>query len=235
MWNTYSDDDRSAALFHAKQHGVSSRDDETSIFNHAFDFLGGNKASIVEQNDIDEKAALRAYVAVYGGGASGQKHSSETLGAGAALQALKIYMEGSAGEEGSHGAGGNSQVQLIGIAMGQASKLWEEQNGKGNVVSIESFFYRVLLFLWFALYYSTLYNLLIYFNSSLRSFLKSPFQISMFFSPFRSRPLSFLFRPYLLFPPWFPSPSSSISLSFSSFLPPLFPPQSLLSHLPLPS
>lgn len=139
--NAYTDDDRSAVLSHAQQHG-SSADDDTSIFSHALDFLGGNKAAITAHDNIDEQAAIGAHQAVYGGGEGGQRHSSETLGAGAALQALKMFTGGSGG--GSHGAGGNSQAQLIGMAMGQASKLWEEQNGKGNVVRI--FFFSVSLF-----------------------------------------------------------------------------------------
>lgn len=134
---SYTDDDRSAALSHAQQHGASA-DDDSSIFSHALDFLGGNKTAIAAQNDIDEQAAIGAHQAVYGGGEGGQKHSSETMGAGAALQALKMFTGGSGvgGGSGSHGAGGNSQAKLIGMAMGQASKLWEVQSGKGNVVSI---------------------------------------------------------------------------------------------------
>ena len=172
-------------------------------------------------------------MSVYGGGESGQKHSSETLGAAAGLQALKISMGGSAGGEESHGAGGNSQAQLIGVAMKQASKLWEEQNGKGNVVSIESFFYRVLFSSWFALYHSILFNLLIYFNSSLHSFLKSSFQIFMFSFPFRSRPLP-------LFPALFTlSPLISIPIlpHFTLFLilsSTLFPPSTFILSLILP-
>lgn len=140
--NSYTDDDRTAALSHAQQHGSSADDDETSIFSHALDFLGGNKASITSQNDIDEQAAIGAHHAVYGGGEGEQRHSNETLGAGAALQALKMFTGGGGSGlgGGSHGAGGggNSQAKLIGMAMGQASKLWEEQNGKGNVVSTSS-------------------------------------------------------------------------------------------------
>lgn len=140
--SSYTDDDRSAALSHAQQHGASPDDDESSIFSHALDFLGGNKASITAQNDIDEQAAIGAHQAVYDGRGGEQKHSSETLGAGAALQALKLFTGGGGSGlgGGSHGAGGggggSSQAKLIGIAMGQASKLWNEQNGKGNVVSI---------------------------------------------------------------------------------------------------
>lgn len=141
--NSYSDDDRSAAISHAQQHraSTSTNDNETSLFSHALDFLGGNKASITAQDDIDEQAAIGAHQAVYGGGEGGQRHNSETLGAGAALQALKLFTGGNGSGGGSHGAGGggNSQAKLIGIAMGQASKLWEEQNGKGNVVSIKIF------------------------------------------------------------------------------------------------
>jgi hypothetical protein len=135
---TYTEDpDRSTALRHAQQHGTSAQD-ETSIFSHALDFLEGNQTSIAAEEDLDEEATVGAHQAVYGaggaGGAGGQKHSSETMGAGAALQALKMFT-GGGGVGVGHG-GGSSQAKLIGLAMGQASKLWEEQSGKGNVVSI---------------------------------------------------------------------------------------------------
>lgn len=131
--NTYTEDpDRSAALRHAQQHGTSA-EDETSIFSHALDFLEGNKDSIAAE-DLDEQATVGAHQAVYGGGEGGQKHSSETVGAGAALQALKMFTGG--GSVGVGHGGGSSQAKLIGLAMGQASKLWEEQSQQGNVVSI---------------------------------------------------------------------------------------------------
>ena len=141
------DSEFSGALSHAQQHGSSSSSsEETSIFSSALSFLGGNKHELANQ-DIDEQQAVGAHQAIYGdgrgggGGGGGQQHSSETMGAGAAMQALKMFTGGGAGHggQGSQG-GGNSQNQFIGMAMGQASKLFDQQSSQGNVVSQNPFF-----------------------------------------------------------------------------------------------
>ena len=52
------------------------------------------------------------------------------------MQALKMFSGGGAGSggQGSQGAG-NSQSQFIGMAMSQASKLFDQQSANGNVSS----------------------------------------------------------------------------------------------------
>lgn len=69
-----------------------------------------------------------------GGGGYGeeQQHDSKSLGAGAAMQALKMFTSGGGGSSGD-------KNEFIGMAMAQASKLWEEKSGSGNVVSVDSF------------------------------------------------------------------------------------------------
>ena len=69
----------------------------------------------------------------------------QTIGAGAALQALKMFTGGGqhAQSMGGHGGGmgagsiggGSSEGKFIGMAMAQASKLFDEQHGSGNVSS----------------------------------------------------------------------------------------------------
>ena len=106
------------------------------MFSSALGFLQGNKQQIGNSN-LDESQAVKAHQAVYGGGGQGQQHDSQTMGAGAAMQALKMFSGGGAGSggQGSQG-GGNSQNQFIGMAMGQASKLFDQQSASGNVVSL---------------------------------------------------------------------------------------------------
>jgi hypothetical protein len=49
------------------------------------------------------------------------------------MQALKMFTSGGGGS----GSGG--QNQLIGLAMSQAGKLWDQQNSAGNAVSFPLF------------------------------------------------------------------------------------------------
>lgn len=73
----------------------------------------------------------------YGGGGGGNDGpaSSNELGAGAAMQALKAFTSG--------GSGG-SQNQLIGLAMAEAEKLFDQQSANGNAVSSIFFFFFFL-------------------------------------------------------------------------------------------
>lgn len=110
--------DQDEAISHANQHSGSSGD--STLFSQALSFINGSGKD--DDDDIDEQKMVNAHQAVYQSGGGGQAHSAQTLGAGAAMQALKMF---SAGESG----GGNSQSQFIGTAMAQASKLFDEQGG----------------------------------------------------------------------------------------------------------
>lgn len=140
-------DDYQGALSHAQQHNGGSPE-ESNIFTNALGFLAGNKHNFANEN-IDEHQAINAHQAIYGESQhhqQHQQHGSETLGAGAALQALKLFTGGGAGTEGhgSHG-GGNSQNKLIGLAMAQASSLFDQQSKHGKVVSLPHFFLHLTL------------------------------------------------------------------------------------------
>jgi hypothetical protein len=53
------------------------------------------------------------------------------MGAAAAMQALKMFSGGQSGNSSS----GNSQNAFVGIAMAQASKLFDQQSSQGKVSS----------------------------------------------------------------------------------------------------
>jgi hypothetical protein len=53
------------------------------------------------------------------------------MGAAAAMQALKMFTGGGGGG-GNQGKGG--QNEFIGMAMGQAAKLFDQQSSQGNTV-----------------------------------------------------------------------------------------------------
>lgn len=78
---------------------------------------------------------MQSHQQLYNGGGGGygqeqQQHDSKSLGAGAAMQALKMFTSGGGGSSGD-------KNEFIGMAMAQASKLWEEKSGSGNVVSVD--------------------------------------------------------------------------------------------------
>jgi hypothetical protein len=53
------------------------------------------------------------------------------MGSAAAMQALKMFTSGGSGNS----ASGNSQNAFVGMAMAQASKLFDSQSSQGNVAS----------------------------------------------------------------------------------------------------
>ncbi|KAI9866596.1 MAG: hypothetical protein M1813_001148 [Trichoglossum hirsutum] len=84
---------------------------------------------------VDDSAFVSAHQKIYSGSGSGsgggdtQAHGAPTLGMAAAMNALKTFTAG--GQEGK--GSGNSQGEFIGLAMAQASKLFDEQSHAGNV------------------------------------------------------------------------------------------------------
>ncbi|PLB37117.1 uncharacterized protein BDW47DRAFT_107411 [Aspergillus candidus] len=153
---TDSDDEFNPALNHAQS---SDPNDSTSreLFSQALQFIKSRKSSYQDTSsyDIDESHMVQSHQALYGGSGesasyyqggdmgeqyggshhqqSGGHNDSDSLGAGAAMQALKMFTSG--GGSSSEGGGGGSMDKnaLIGMAMAQAGKLWEEKNSSGGV------------------------------------------------------------------------------------------------------
>jgi len=118
------DFDFSSILGHAEQNG-SSRSD---LLNAAVNYLKENSGRFSKE-DVDEERAVKAHKVLYEGKSDdSDKHDSESLGMGAALQALKLFM----GQ--SHGGSGDKN-QLIGLAMAQAEKLFDQKAAEGKAVS----------------------------------------------------------------------------------------------------
>lgn len=128
--------DLNGALSHAQQHGSGGANEE-GMFSSVLGRLQGN----TPQGGVDEQAMVGAHERMYGGGGGGggQQHGSETVGAGAAMQALKMFTGGGGGGGGGTmggggGGGGGGQNALVGMAMGQASKLFDQQSAQGRLV-----------------------------------------------------------------------------------------------------
>jgi hypothetical protein len=92
------------------------------MFSAALGMLSGHQA---QQGNIDEDEAVKHHQQFYGGADQPHPASSSSMGSAAAMQALKMFNGG-----GSSGNGGNrpqSQNDFIGLAMGQAAKLFGMQ------------------------------------------------------------------------------------------------------------
>ncbi|OJJ46144.1 hypothetical protein ASPZODRAFT_97766 [Penicilliopsis zonata CBS 506.65] len=131
--NDFSDELRGAAQHAERGH---SAPDSSSLFGEAVSFIQGRASEYMSGGGgggssgpaVDENQMVQAHQAVYGQGSQGggQQHSSETLGAGAAMQALKMFGSGSSGSSGS-------MNEFIGMAMSQAGNLWDQHSASGSV------------------------------------------------------------------------------------------------------
>jgi len=123
------DDDISGAMGHAEEH--SGEHGDRGIFGSVLGFLQQNKHSVGSQ-EVDEQSAVQAHQKYFGGGGgSGEQADSGSMGSAAAMQAMKMFTGGSGGQFSS----GGGQNQFIGMAMAQASKLFEQQSAQGNVAA----------------------------------------------------------------------------------------------------
>jgi len=95
--------------------------------------LGQNKQSIASSGGINEQHAVASHQQFFGGGQPSQPAESGAMGSAAAMQALKMFTSGSGS------SGGNfSQNAFVGMAMGEASKLFDGQAAQGNVAQGQS-------------------------------------------------------------------------------------------------
>ncbi len=119
-------DDFSSAAQHASQHHST---EDSSLFSTALGFLNEHKSQFTDPSryEVDEQHAVAAHNSMYNnsGNEEGQRHDSSTVGAGAAMQALKMFTSGGASD------GGMDKNKLIGMAMAQAGKLWDQKQGAG--------------------------------------------------------------------------------------------------------
>lgn len=121
-------------------------DEDSSFFSKAVSFISEHKDRFGKE-DIDEQKVVGAHQALYEGGGGNEKNDADTLGSGAAMQALKMFMSSGDDDKGKEkgSGGGQDQNKLIGIAMAQAGKLWEQKNKKGEVVCSIPIFLGFLL------------------------------------------------------------------------------------------
>jgi len=97
------------------------------FFGGILNSLGARKQQVAEE-DLDEEAAVSHHKKFFGSDDEPAEATSGGMGSAAAVQALKMFSGGGGGSSGS-------QSEFIGLAMSQASKLFDDQESKGKVSS----------------------------------------------------------------------------------------------------
>jgi superfamily II DNA/RNA helicase len=120
--NNDDDEFRKAKEEAANRAGSSGSSDMFSSIISAI----GQKKSQVANEDLDEEDAIKKHKKTYE--SDDEDDDEDTLGAAAAMQALKMFNKGETGEKQSQGA-------FLGLAMSEASKLFDAKSAKGKVSS----------------------------------------------------------------------------------------------------
>lgn len=104
----------------ASDHAGSSGDKD--LFSNVLSMVSG-KSDQLKDEDVDEDDMVQSHDSYYGSGAgTGGSATSGGIGKAAAMQAIKMFNSG----ETSGGGSSGGQSKLIGLAMGQAAKLFGE-------------------------------------------------------------------------------------------------------------
>ncbi|KAM0342077.1 hypothetical protein ACHAPU_009690 [Fusarium lateritium] len=87
----------------------------------------GQKQNKLADEDLDEEDAIKQHKETYNNDNSQQ--DSKSLGTAAAMQALKMYTQG----QSQSSTGSNSQTAFLGLALAEASKLFDNKAASGKV------------------------------------------------------------------------------------------------------
>lgn len=119
----HEDEELRTAHQQASQYAGSSGNSE--IFSSVINSISQKKGHLAN-SDIDEQEAIRKHQETYSQDTSGL--SSNSLGSAAAMQALKKFTQGETG-------GNQSQGAFLGLALSEASKLFDAKAANGQVAS----------------------------------------------------------------------------------------------------
>ncbi|ORY68611.1 uncharacterized protein BCR38DRAFT_423874 [Pseudomassariella vexata] len=126
-----TDDDMQGAAEHATRSAGGSGD--SSFFSTMIGALGQKKQNLSSE-DVDEEDAVKQHKKYFSGEDDGHEADDKSMGSAAAMQALKMFTGGGSGNSQE----GNSQSAFIGLAMGEASKLFDAKASEGKVSSESS-------------------------------------------------------------------------------------------------
>ncbi|WVQ83314.1 hypothetical protein IAT38_005453 [Cryptococcus sp. DSM 104549] len=118
------------AAINAANSQNSNGDANSGLFGQAMSFLNSmNK----DDTDVDEEKVQKDHQQAYGQGNAGSM-SASSMGAAAAMQALKKFTSGGGDTSANKSGGGDMQSKIIGMAMSEAAKLFDQSGGaaQGN-------------------------------------------------------------------------------------------------------
>ncbi|KAI2628001.1 hypothetical protein GGS26DRAFT_560688 [Hypomontagnella submonticulosa] len=126
------DDDMRGAAEHASRHAGSSGD--TDLFSSLLGALTQKKQSLADE-DVDEDDAVKQHKRFFERDDDDDNEADDrSMGSAAAMQALKKFTSGESGNT----AESNSQSAFVGLAMAEASKLFDQKASQGKVSSDSS-------------------------------------------------------------------------------------------------
>lgn len=131
--------DLNSAADHAEEHHPA---EDKSLFSSALKFAKERMNKDDDPKVPNEEDAKKAHHDLYGSGDPGKTHDSESIGAGAAMDILKKFTEGGSendsdkGSRGSSNGGGMDLNKILGLAMAQAGKLFDEKKSSGKAVCL---------------------------------------------------------------------------------------------------
>ncbi|KAM0753178.1 hypothetical protein T439DRAFT_323811 [Meredithblackwellia eburnea MCA 4105] len=111
----------------AVEHAAAQSGGNSDMFAQAMSFA---QQHVLQQgnHEVDESKVQDAHAQAYGQGNASQLGAS-SMGAAAAMQAFKSFTSGSSGSDTS---GGSFQSKLIGQAMSEAAKLFDQSGGAAS-------------------------------------------------------------------------------------------------------
>ncbi|KAF3802884.1 hypothetical protein GCG54_00000251 [Colletotrichum gloeosporioides] len=118
------DDDYRQAAHQASRHAGSSGD--ADLFSTVLGALTQKKGQLANE-DIDEDDAVKKHKKFFGDDDDDEKADDKGLGAAAAMQALKMFSSGETGGQ------KQSQGGFMGLAMAEASRLFDQRQSQGKV------------------------------------------------------------------------------------------------------
>ncbi|KAI8965401.1 hypothetical protein F5Y11DRAFT_9231 [Daldinia sp. FL1419] len=125
------DDDFRGAAEHATRHAGNSG--SSDLFSSLLGALTQKKQSLADE-DVDEDDAVKQHRRFFERDDDDNDADDKSLGSAAAMQALKLFTSGQGGN--SHES--SSQSAFVGLAMAEASKLFDQKASQGKVSSDSS-------------------------------------------------------------------------------------------------
>ncbi|KAI1464216.1 uncharacterized protein F4812DRAFT_216123 [Daldinia caldariorum] len=125
------DDDFRGAVEHASRHAGGSGDSD--LFSNLLGALTKKKQSLADE-DVDEDDAVKQHKRFFEKDDDDADADDKSLGSAAAMQALKLFTSGQSGNTQES----SSKSAFIGLAMAEASKLFDQKASQGKVSSDSS-------------------------------------------------------------------------------------------------